>query len=167
MTKGPKTKSVCGRGHLREEGGRRCRTCQARYQWVYTQRRQRNPTCKHGSPKADCVACLAAYLQAYTRRRPAEVLSGTREYRARKRTEVIKFLGSRCVHCGFSDPRALQVDHVRGNGSQDRHTSENYLKAIHAQPEAYQLLCANCNWIKRAENHEVRNGTNSISEVQS
>ena len=29
------------------------------------------------------------------------------------------------------------------------------LKSIRAKPENYQLLCANCNWIKRYENDEI------------
>src|SRR6266446_5698640 len=39
-----------------------------------------------------------------------------REYHRRIRREVIEHLGGKCVHCGFSDYRALQVDHINGDG---------------------------------------------------
>lgn len=68
-------------------------------------------------------------------------------------------MGGRCVRCGFSDIRALQVDHVNGHGRRELATvtSRNaYYKTVLAHPERYQLLCANCNWIKRAENAEHR-----------
>lgn len=78
--------------------------------------------------------------------------------RARQlRTDVLAALGNACVRCGFADERALQVDHVHGGGTQERRvlksTSMRY-NAVLANPSRYQLLCANCNWIKRAEEQE-------------
>ncbi len=32
------------------------------------------------------------------------------------RHEVITFLGGKCIRCGFTDERALQLDHVDGGG---------------------------------------------------
>jgi hypothetical protein len=81
-----------------------------------------------------------------------------------RRQELLTLLGGVCVHCGFSDARALQVDHVNGGGYAERR-SNNFcgsasilLRLVKKNPERYQLLCANCNWIKRAENHEVGGG---------
>ncbi len=64
-----------------------------------------------------------------------------------------------CKRCGFDDYRALQVDHVNGGGQAEvRNTKfrnpERYAKHIAKNPKNYQLLCANCNWIKRDENQE-------------
>jgi hypothetical protein len=76
------------------------------------------------------------------------------------RLKVIAKLGSRCVRCGFKDERALQVDHIYGGGRQHlkiiRHL--DFMKAILQGrfSEDVQLLCANCNWIKRSENRETR-----------
>ena len=39
-----------------------------------------------------------------------------KRYRARVRAKALDHLGNVCVRCGFSDPRALQIDHVNGNG---------------------------------------------------
>jgi len=77
------------------------------------------------------------------------------------KAQVFLLLGGRCKVCGFDDPRALQIDHIAGNGHierlklKSRGIYEKILKMFNPQDE-YQLLCANHNWIKRAENHEVR-----------
>ena len=66
--------------------------------------------------------------------------------------QVFDILGRRCVQCGFSDARALQVDHVNGGGNQHRKKRSSwgsYRDVITANGEGYQVLCANCNQIKR------------------
>lgn len=74
-----------------------------------------------------------------------------------QREEVLKFLGGRCVSCGFMDARALQVDHMNGGGNKERKKTGGtygvYCRVL-AGEEGYQLLCANCNWIKRVERRE-------------
>jgi len=91
----------------------------------------------------------------------------------KKRNEVIEHLGGRCSspQCtsinpdgsqGCLDHRCLQIDHVKGDGSKLRkdNSSERgtvfYNKVLKTIPgEDYQLLCANCNWIKRDINKEL------------
>lgn len=83
-------------------------------------------------------------------------------YRDGVRQSVLERLGNKCTRCGFSDSRALQIDHINGNGKKDlkeRKSQFSYIKSLADMPDAelysrYQLLCANCNWIKRAENEE-------------
>ena len=41
-------------------------------------------------------------------------------YWQEQRKEMIKLLGNTCIKCGFSDIRALQVDHINGGGSNER-----------------------------------------------
>lgn len=67
-------------------------------------------------------------------------------------------LGRECVHCGFSDIRALQIDHVNSDGGFDRILSPAafYKKVLDDTTGAFQTLCANCNWIKRHVNGEQR-----------
>ena len=84
-----------------------------------------------------------------------------RVWRQRQRMAIITKLGGKCVRCGFADWRALQVDHVNGGGTKERRLAvsmRRYYKAILASAEAqtgeYQLLCANCNQIKRYEEGE-------------
>ena len=78
------------------------------------------------------------------------------------RIKVLEKLGNKCRRCGFSDPRALQIDHVFGGGNKELsefgRSRQAYYKKVIADVEGrYQLLCANCNWIKRYENREYGN----------
>ena len=79
------------------------------------------------------------------------------------RKAILDLLGNHCIRCGFDDVRALQVDHIKGGGSKERKAwkgGNNFylLKEIlnNGWEGKYQLLCANCNWIKRFENNENR-----------
>ena len=85
----------------------------------------------------------------------------------RVKERIYAILGNKCVVCGFSDSRALCIDHVKGNGREHRakFTASNgnfrgrkYYKAILAElllgSKDYQLLCANHNQIKKYENKE-------------
>jgi RNase P subunit RPR2 len=73
----------------------------------------------------------------------------------RKRLEAIQRFGGICSRCGFSDWRALQFDHKDGDGSKDRrlhrHNNFGYYNYIMQNPNKFNLLCSNCNWIKRFE----------------
>lgn len=74
---------------------------------------------------------------------------------AANRKAVIAYLGGKCQLCGFSDERALQVDHINGDGYKDR-SHACWMAKVLREPSRYQLLCANCNFIKRVENNEQR-----------
>ncbi len=85
-----------------------------------------------------------------------------RKWKREKRLELIEVFGGKCK-CGFSDWRALQIDHINGDGVKDlerfggnRDVFYNYLLKMDPdeRSNSYQLLCANCNWIKRYENEE-------------
>ena len=79
----------------------------------------------------------------------------------RNRKLLIKRMGGCCIRCGFDDWRALQIDHVNGGGRKELKTigkgnSKNYyISVLEDTSGKYQLLCANCNWIKRSENKEI------------
>lgn len=67
-------------------------------------------------------------------------------------------LGYKCNYpgCTWTDPRAFQIDHINGNGREDRKKFKHpgmYLKIIKMEhPELeYQILCANHNTIKKFE----------------
>ena len=72
------------------------------------------------------------------------------------RKKVLMFLGGKCKRCGFEDVRALQIDHVNGGGAKEirRLGATSMYRRVFRHPEEYQLLCANCNWIKREERGE-------------
>ena len=75
------------------------------------------------------------------------------------REAVISHYGGRCADCGYADPRALCIDHVNGDGSQDRKLRHPMMRLLlhiiqAAFPKSYQVLCANCNMIKAREKKE-------------
>ena len=73
------------------------------------------------------------------------------------RLRIIEAYGGQCVRCGFDDWRALQIDHVYGGGRRSESksiTSYDYKVLREVASGNYQLLCANCNWIKRYEQGE-------------
>lgn len=80
-----------------------------------------------------------------------------REYHQLLRKKVINKYGGVCIRCGFSDVRALQIDHVYGGGKKELSSNggRSILRwALNDTSGKYQLLCANCNWIKRYINKE-------------
>jgi len=93
----------------------------------------------------------------YSKTHRPQMRASLNKYHKRMRLDLLGFLGGVCVHCGFSDARALQIDHVNGGGTKQRKElgrDTKYSQYIREHTTEFQLLCANCNWIKRAENRE-------------
>lgn len=82
------------------------------------------------------------------------------------RHDVQQKLGNKCVKCGITDWRILQVDHLKSNGREEfRHlggTRGIYKRvlslSVDEMKSEYQLLCANCNVIKVYEQNEFGRG---------
>jgi len=87
------------------------------------------------------------------------------------RDRVIQKLGGRCSNprcswlnddgsTGCMDSRCLQVDHKFGGGTKERKkfggsaTARIYKAVLTDTTGRFQLLCANCNWIKLADKKE-------------
>jgi hypothetical protein len=120
---------------------------------MYTKEEQKTYYQTH---KEEMKANQQKYLKSLGFSSPAEY---QKERRSILRKEVLSMLGDKCVRCGFSDPRALQIDHIHGGGRKDRKAKDGthpsyYKKVLDLKGIGYQLLCANCNWIKRYENNE-------------
>lgn len=80
---------------------------------------------------------------------------------AKQREEILDFLGGECSKCKFNDSRALAIDHKFGGGTKEREKIGGgyytyVLKKLKSGSEDYQLLCFNCNQIKKIENNEER-----------
>lgn len=75
--------------------------------------------------------------------------------RRKLRYRALDALGGECKNCGFSDYRALEIDHVHNNGKEEREKLSHpqiYRKVIkHVDSGEYQCLCANCHRIKTHE----------------
>lgn len=96
-----------------------------------------------------------------------------RQYQARRlrltRAKVLHQYDMKCAECGYSgDHRALQVDHVDGSGAEERKrmgkSPFKIMERALAEPENFQLLCANCNILKAYRNDEVESNQ-EISET--
>lgn len=101
--------------------------------------------------------------QRYYSKNPAKYREYAREGIKRLRLKVLEHLGGPiCCKCGFLDSRALQIDHINGGGNKETKniggSAQLYRSILNLAPETakkiYQILCANCNWIKRSENKE-------------
>jgi hypothetical protein len=58
----------------------------------------------------------------------------------------------------MTDPDALQIDHINGGGAiESRKIGSRGVrtKILNGETKEYQILCANCNTIKRTKNGEV------------
>ena len=105
-----------------------------------------------------CYQCKECVKKRQRSRQYRQNLSKRRQFRA-LRNEIITLLSGKCELCGFSDIRALQIDHKYGGGSKERKSFGNnlrqYYKAIlekiKAGNDSYRCLCANCNCIQFQE----------------
>ena len=93
-------------------------------------------------------------------------------WRTRTKKAIHVLLGGKCKRCGFDDDdRALQIDHINGGGNAEiKNMKGNYqkvvLQSILNSENKYQLLCANCNWIKRFERNEVKKTDKRSKRIQ-
>ena len=76
----------------------------------------------------------------------------------RQKVAIFVLLGDKCSRCGFSDKRALQIDHKDGGGRSERKVLVSpfkyYEMVLKEGKNKYQILCANCNAIKKVDNNE-------------
>lgn len=122
-----------------------------------------------------CAKCSYPRQVRYKKAHPDKVKVREAKWRSthRKRTrayvhawrdevkrKVFALYGSKCAICGFSDPRALQIDHINGMQGKSRSFRRSGAQLYSAilqgkvPKEECQCLCANCNWIKRFERVE-------------
>jgi|SRR5215203_5774288 len=89
----------------------------------------------------------------------SEKLKGNHNsWRKKQRMWLLELLGNKCIRCGFMDSRALQLDHINDDGYADKKLMKHHHSILayyyHNPEEAkqkLQIMCANCNWIKRYE----------------
>jgi len=97
----------------------------------------------------------AANMRRYRAANPEKYAEQSRRAKERLRNKVFSVFGEVCVICGFSDKRALTLDHVLNNGAKEREEIGErgvYSRAIRPENRhEYQMLCMNCQFIKRHE----------------
>ena len=110
---------------------------------------------KEGFPKGYEILCMNCnYLKKHVKRRKIAYV-------------VIKHYSNNsmvCAQCGCSNLSVLTIDHIHGMGRKHVHSLGfggggdrfYYWLKRNNYPEGYQVLCFNCQFIKRAFNREVR-----------
>lgn len=102
------------------------------------------------------------YAIQYYKKNRKRLTDGRTNYVKLLRRKVVNLLGSKCIKCGISDYRVLAIDHVNNDGSKERKIMKSisifytYLLNLNHEDKTtffkrYQILCHNCNWIKRIE----------------
>jgi len=103
------------------------------------------------------------YMSEWRKLHRKEINDYNRQRRLKRKIEAFKHYSPKlvCSKCGFPDIRALSIDHVNGGGTKHRETDKVVGSDIyswlrwHNYPEGFQVLCMNCQWIKKFENHET------------
>ena len=116
--------------------------------------------------RKECVKKYNASAKAKeSRKRYQKSITGrqwSKQWREKQKLRAFEILGAKCsnpdclIPGGCTDIRCLQIDHINGGGSKERKRFHIPLQ-VFKNPSAYQVLCANCNWIKRVEKHEIKN----------
>ena len=72
--------------------------------------------------------------------------------RFKKRMWIINFFGGKCIECGETDSRVLQIHHINGKANSKYKRVVNSMSRPQIIEEAPNLvlLCANCHARKRA-----------------
>jgi hypothetical protein len=124
--------------------------------------------CKFKKASYYCNKCSNDYKTGWRYKNKEGWLAYERERGRIWRLKVIEILGGKCSNSecavldGMTDWRALQIDHINGGGCKVHDVARTatfykrvyeFVKANSSQTE-YQILCANCNNIKRWTNHE-------------
>lgn len=106
-----------------------------------------------------CKLCSKRTVDACRKKNPANATATRLRWMDRLRERVLQKLGGVCRKCGFSDHRALQIDHVYNDGFKQRDARGKllvgralFLKEVLLDTQGrFQLLCANHNMIKEYE----------------
>ena len=94
-------------------------------------------------------------MRKYRAESPERYREQTRRAKRKLKDAVFDIYGRECVRCGFTDVRALTLDHILNNGAEERKELGErgvYRRATEKhRPDEYQTLCMNCQFIKRVE----------------
>lgn len=109
---------------------------------------------EHGRIKVFCDKCIAEDRRIRAAKNYRENWSQRAEYVKRKhaerRAKVFERLGGKCECCGESDQAFLTIDHINGDGADQRrkHTGQQNIYTWlvgNKFPPGFRILCANCN----------------------
>jgi len=123
----------------------------------------KNKSRKDGLATA-CKKCRNIQNKEYRHRYPEKRYQREKKDKEAIKIEVFEHYSEeeiKCTRCSFSDLRALTIDHINGGGSEHRKQlgirgGTQFYRWIknNDYPKEFQILCMNCQWIKRHENNE-------------
>ena len=94
-------------------------------------------------------------MRKYRAADPEKHRAQSRAAKKKLKDAVFDVYGRECSVCGFDDVRALTLDHVRNNGSDERASIGErgvYRRALESEFRwEYQTLCMNCQFIERVK----------------
>lgn len=112
---------------------------------------------------------------AYNKRNREKILEKQRIRQWGYKSKAIKYYSGGTMACAnpfgehkepYTTLEALSIDHINGGGTQERlrkaygRSGSFYLwLKKHGYPSGYQILCMNCQFIKRIRNDELRKKT--------
>lgn len=100
------------------------------------------------------------YRKEYYENTKIEKARKTKIRRQKLRLQILETISSipKCKQCDIDDIRVLTIDHINNDGAQERKTVSDvayYIKILKMEEndikKQYQVLCRNCNWIKRLD----------------
>ena len=96
----------------------------------------------------------------YRKKNRLKIAERKGKYNIKLKQDVLSHYSAelKCKRCRYTDIRALTIDHIDGNGWKHRRelgacNLYSWLKR-NGYPTGFQVLCMNCQFIKRIENHE-------------
>ncbi len=114
--------------------------------------------------------------ERYREKYPEKYLENTRRYalvqRRKLKLEVFTHYSRglpRCASCDEGRLACLSIDHINGRSSEEKRktglkgaTFYRWLK-VNGYPNGFQVLCMNCQWIKRNERREYNHWSGTTS----
>ena len=107
-------------------------------------------------------------IRMYRRKNTAKIALTRKRYKLRIKQAVLEHYSAKkipvCEGCGEAGIHLLTIDHINENGAEERRRLgkkggvEFYVWLVKNNfPAGYQVLCYNCNWLKRyKENNSIR-----------
>lgn len=122
-----------------------------------------------------CIKCKLVVTKKWRGKNPHKSKEYNGKYFPRRRQELLREYGNKCNCCGETNQDLLQLDHIYNDGAKERREDKSRhihlrLKRLGFPKDRYQLLCANCNWLKarrgRCTCQDYKKETPDLSSIE-